>query len=287
MPSLWTLPTLCLAGTALIGSAPVRRHPKPAPPAPVEPAPVPAAPAKANPTPTYGDIMRITYQSFRIYPMKLVPDAAIAVELPLGETFKWAWVDRKYFAAEAVDGDTRILVRALPVPGVVGRRTTLHIITQNDLRISFSLEAVDMDVALPPAVWHLVLEGSDEETTRARILNQRAQEQAEKLAAEKEHQLRQNFEAWKITAMENMDDRYSWTGDWPIARVVTNGVQTFLYLTAKVSQPGTITLIGKSKEPETVDFEYHNGVYTINHVLAEREKFKLQLAKDVSTIKHR
>jgi len=231
-----------------------------------------------------GDTVRIPYQAHRIYHLRCVKGAPLMVELPLGETVKNVWLDRMYFIGEAVPGSGRVLLKAQNAEGVDYQKTTVHIETSGDLRISAVLECLPSNTrTIPPSVYTFYLDGQDEQVARNRLIQIRADEAAQAYKEVIDERYRATFTQWKAEALGKINDKYAVKGSADIGKVVDDGVQTWIYASG-MTEINSLKAINRDKQEETVNFEYVNGVYVINRVLASGEKFELSIGKEKTTV---
>lgn len=246
-----------------------------------------AAPKTAQESSVYGDIVRIPYQSFKVYKVHVAPGSPLMVELPEGETAnKGIWIDTSWWKAESIPGSNRLVVTAIPAEGIVGKRTFMHVeTTPSNLRISFELEAVGEQERVP-AVVKLYLDAPDADTAYKRQFTQAVADQTADIQRSTEEVYRRKLEEWKDQAATKFYDLYKWSGDVDVERVISDGVQTRIFSNApELSSVGFINKDGD--KPEVVNFTLQNGVYIINRVLQSGEKFVLTLGKKTTTIKVR
>lgn len=229
-----------------------------------------------------GDTMRLPYSRGKVYQVRLVPGAPFALELPAGEAAKNIWYDSHWWGAETTPGASRVFLRALGSSDVIGRSGFVHIETDpSDLRVSIRVEAVRETASVAPAL-EIYIEGSwlnDPAQRQMRKSIDREMLYAQKQAAE---QARAQFDAWRKNAMVNLrgDEAYERGGDFRIARVVDDRVQTFVTI-ANASDRAVIQFIDKTGRAELVNYELENGTYVIqNKVLRPGEKFRLVLGKE-------
>lgn len=228
------------------------------------------------------DTLRLPYSRGKVYPVRLVPGAPFALELPAGESAKNLWYDNRWWAAETTPGGTRVFIRAVASSDVVGRSGFIHIETEpSDLRISLRVEAVEDTVGVPAAM-EIYVEGSalnDPVQRQMRKSFDRDLVYAQKQAEERAHA---QFEAWRKGALTNLrgDEAYDRGGDFRITRVVDDRVQTFVSI-PNATDRAVIQFIDKTGRAELVNYEVENGTYVIqNKVLRPGEKFRLILGKE-------
>lgn len=231
-----------------------------------------------------GDAMRIPYQSHRIYHIRCVKGAPVIVELPLGETIKNVWLDRMWFTGEAVPGSGRVMLKAQNAEGVEMEKTTVHIETSGDLRISAVLECLPSNGGrMPSPVYSFYLDGQDEEVARHRLIQIKAEERAQAYKEAMDERYRASFAQWKAEAMGRLHDGYRVKGAAEISKVADDGVQTWIYAPG-MAEINSLRAINRDKQEETVNFEYVDGAYVVDRVIAPNEKFELSIGKQKTTI---
>lgn len=228
------------------------------------------------------DTVRLPYSHGKVYQVRLVPGSPFALELPPGESARNLWYDSHWWAAETTPGASRVFIRALASDDVVGRSGFIHIETEpSDLRISLRVSAVRETAGLPAAL-EIYLEGSalnDPTQRQLRRVFDRDLVYAQKQAEER---ARTEFEAWRKNAVTNLrgDEAYDRGGDFRIARVVDDRVQTFVTI-PNATDRAVIQFVDKTGHAELVNYELENGTYVIqNKVLRPGEKFRLVLGKE-------
>jgi len=230
------------------------------------------------------DTQKLPYLSSRIYGLRLIPGAPAVVELPQGESAHNIWFDKSFFKAESTPDTNRVVVQALNTPEAVGRTSYIHIETEpSNLRISLKVEGVP-DRQEVPGVLQIYLDGADEGSlVNAQVQRKVAKEAAyaRKFAQEK---ATADFQAWRQQLLQNVNDRYGWSGDMAIEKVVDDRVQTFVSM-PKASDLAVIELLDKAGKPEKVNYELENGCYVINKVLRPGEKWHLILGKEQAWIR--
>ena len=235
-------------------------------------------------SPYFGDIMRLPFQSHRIYKIQVVPGSPVMLELPAGESAKNMFWDTNWWTLESTPGSGRVVIDAKQAMGVVGRKTNAHIETvPGDFRITLSLEAVSeaFDV---PAAWQLYLDKLDPEAVMYQRAKARAQTELEQDRSRMESRMQEDLGRWKREALGKARAAYKFDKDLGITKVVDDGVQTFVY-TPSESEQATIKIQNRDGKEEVLDLEFSNGMYTINRVLQPKEEFRVALGKVSSTIK--
>lgn len=230
------------------------------------------------------DTQKLPYLPSKIYSLRLIPGAPAVVELPQGESAHNIWYDKSFFKAESTPDTNRVVVQALNTPEAVGRTSYIHIETEpGNLRISLKVEGVP-DRQEVPGVLQIYLDGADEGSlVNAQVQLKVAKEAAyaRKFAQEK---AAADFQAWRQQLLQNVNDRYGWSGDMAIERVVDDRVQTFVSM-PKASDLAVIELVDKAGKPDKVNYELENGSYVINKVLRPGEKWHLILGKEQAWIR--
>ncbi len=230
------------------------------------------------------DTLKLPYQSSRVYVLKLIPGAPAVVELPQGETAHNIWFDRSFFKAESTPDTNRVVVQALNTPEAVGRTSYIHIETEpGNLRVSLKVEGVPERQEVP-GVLQIYLDGQDEGS----LVNAQVQRKVAKEAAYArrfaEEKAAADFQAWRRQLLANVNDRYGWSGDMAIEKVVDDRVQTFVSM-PKASDLAVIELVDKAGKPDKVNYELENGCYVINKVLRPGEKWHLILGREQAWIR--
>jgi hypothetical protein len=241
-----------------------------------------ARPARERTVPR--DTLRYPYTEGALYRVKLVPGSPFVVELPPGESARNIWRDTQYWMAETTDGSSRVVVRAIASSDVVGRRGLIHIETvPSQLRISLRVQAVEDSEDVPAALQVYLERGNAQDVIRRQV---RQSVDAELLlvrkhAAEEE---RARFEEWKRKTLSSLRDDYDWGGDFRIAKVVDNRLQTYITV-PDGSDKAVIQYVDRAGKTEIVNYEFLNGVYVLeNKVLRRGEKFRLILGKEKAWI---
>jgi hypothetical protein len=253
---------------ALLLASPAWAHPHPAPSGH-------RAVVKASAV----DVQRLPYTAGAVYRLRLAAGAPCVVELPKGEHAKNIWFDPRWWGAESTPGSSRVVVRALGSPEVVGKKGSIHIETEpSDLRVSLKVEAVAEDAEAPAAleIYREVgkAEAADEEVKK------RIDTELVYVKKHAESQARAEFEAWRRQALANLRTDYEWGGDFRITKVVDDRVQTFITV-PDASDRAVIQFVDKAGKKEIVNYELSNGTYTVqNKVLRPGEKLRLVLGKE-------
>jgi len=256
--------------------------------------------ATAQDRPTYiaGDALRIPYQSHRIYHFRCMKGVPLMVELPLGETVKNIWVDKTWFIGEAIPNSSRLILKAQVADGVEGQKTTVHIETMSDLRISALLECLAAGAsAVPPTVVTFYLAEQDEEITRLRYINTRVAEMAaaqqKAYREEQDKKTAAELSRWKTETLGRIHHSYWVKGRAPIDRVFDDGTQTWIFAKG-LSEAQTLKVVNADGKDEVVNFEFADGVYTVNRVLTTNrsyfrrgERFVLSIGKKKTIIERR
>lgn len=234
-------------------------------------------------SPYFGDILRLPFQSHRVYKIQVVPGCPVILELPAGEAAKNMYWDMNWWTMESTPGSGRVVIDAKQAMGIVGRKTNAHIETvPGDFRISISLEAVSEAYDVP-AAWQLYLDKQDPEAAMYQKAKARAQAELEQDRARMESRMQEDLGRWKREALGKARAAYKFDKDM-FSKVVDDGVQTFLYAPAE-SEQATIKFMNRDGKEEVLDLEFSNGMYTINRVLQPKEEFRAALGKASSTIK--
>lgn len=130
----------------------------------------------------------------------------------------------------------------------------------------------------------LYLDNTDADTAYKRQFSQAVADQTAEIQRSTEEVYRRKLEDWKDQTASKFYDLYKWSGDVPVERVISDGVQTRIFSNA--SELSSVSFVNKDGgAPEVLNFSLQNGVYTINRVLQEGEKFVLVLGKKTTTIK--
>ena len=235
--------------------------------------------ARTGPLP---DTLRFPYTEGAVYRVKLVPGSPFVVELPSGESAMNIWRDTQYWMAETTPGSSRVVVRPIAASDIVGRRGFIHIETvPSHLRISLRVQAVAEHEDVPAAL-QVYLEGpaaSDPVRRQVKSAVDAELVLVRKHATEEE---RSRFDAWKRATLSSLRDDYEWGGDFRIARVVDNRLQTYITV-PDGSDKAVIQYVDKAGKAEVANYEFDpsSGVYTLeNKVLRRGEKFRLILGKE-------
>jgi hypothetical protein len=236
--------------------------------------------ASSAPARRHSDTLRYPYVPGAVFRVRLVPGSPFVVELPSGETAANVWRDTQYWMGETTEGSTRVVLRPLGSSDVVGRKGFIHIETvPSNLLISLRVQAV-ADTEDVPAVLQIYLEGSAARDPFKRQVREAVD--AELLLARRHavDEERAKFEAWKRATLSNFHADYEWGGDFQITRVVDNRLQTSISV-PDGSDKAVIQFIDQAGRAEVVNYEFSNGVYTLeNKVLRRGEKFRLILGKE-------
>jgi len=244
-----------------------------------------------------GDSLRIPYQPHRIYHFRCLKGVPLMLELPLGEVVKNIWVDKTWFIGEAIPNSSRLLLKAQVADGVEGQRTTVHIETMSDMRISALLECLSSSASIPPAVVTFYLTEQDEEITRLRYINTRAEEIAAQRVKEHreatERKAAAELSRWKTNTLAKVHNWYWVKGPAPIDRVLDDGTQTWIFA-KRLPEAASLKAVNADGKDEVVNFEYSEGVYTVNRVLSSNrsffrrgERFVLTVGKKKTIIERR
>jgi len=230
------------------------------------------------------EIVRLPFTAGKVYEVRLMPGAPFALELPAGETARNIWFDNRWWAAESTPGSSRVFLRALGTPDVIGRKGFVHVETDpSDYRICLRVEAVPETVEVGGGL-EIYSEGS--------ALNDPVRRQARKMADKEllyvQHRerdkARAEYESWRKNMLANVRADYEWGGDFRISRVVDDRVQTFVTL-PEASDRAVIQFVDKAGHVEIVNYELENGTYVIqNKVLRPGEKLRLVLGKQQAWI---
>jgi hypothetical protein len=225
------------------------------------------------------DVQRLPYTAGAVYRLRLAAGAPCVVELPRGDHARNIWFDARWWGAESTPGSSRVVVRALGSPEVVGKKGSIHIETEpSDLRISLKVEAVAEDADAPAAL-EIYREVAKTEVVDTEV---KKRVDAELVYAKKhaETQARAEYDAWRRQALANLRTDYEWGGDFRITRVVDDRVQTFITV-PDASDRAVIQFVDKAGKKEIVNYELQNGTYTVqNKVLRPGEKLRLVLGKE-------
>ena len=234
-----------------------------------------------------GDAVRIPYQAHRIYHLRCLKGSPLIVELPLGETVKNVWMDRMWFNGEAVPGSGRVLLKAQNAEGTENQKTTVHIETNSDLRISAVLECLpDSTRNIPPVVYSFFLDGQDEIVARNRLRAEDTANAYKEALEALDERYKASFTEWKTESLGKVTDRYKVKGKAKISRVMDDGIQTWIYA-PEMTELQALRIVNKDKQAETVNFEYLNGAYVANRVLADGERFVLSIGKKKTNIRRK
>ena len=231
------------------------------------------------------DTVRVPFERGKLYGVQLLPGAPFLLELPAGESARHLWFDDRWWAVETAPGGSRVVLRASSSEDVVGKTGFVHIETEpSNLRISLRVEAVEEYESVSAALELYVASSplNDPVKQQARKLADREMIYAQKMAAEK---ARAEVAAFRRRAIEKMRTNFEWGGDFRIARVVDDGVQTFILLADAASDRAVIQFVDKAGKAETVNHELENGTYVVqNKVLRSGEKFRLILGKQMAWV---
>jgi hypothetical protein len=230
------------------------------------------------------DVIRKSYSQYATYPVRLVPGVPFCVEIPKGDTIVNCWTDVINFKAESTPGSNRAIIKALPVDGVVGKTTYFHIETAAGLIITISAEAVNASATTLPGRMEIMLPDDGPGVTASQaIIDSRVQRETRAALSYASQQNKEDFERWRREAVMNLRDSYRFGGDFAVEKVVDDKVQTMIYV-PEGSDRATIEVIDRSGKQEKVNYEFVNGVYTVNKVLRHGEKFRLILGKEQAVI---
>lgn len=242
--------------------------------------PPPAAPIPSSSL--FGDIMRLPYQSHKVYRLRLYPGSPTIIELPYGESVDNIWIDSHWWGAESTPDSNRVVVRALAAEGVLGRKTLFHLETKpNGLRISFALEAVS-DFERQPGVCQLYLDGEDGSMLVKRTVDSRVAQRVSELRASSDHQAKLDFDTWRVDAVSKFRNNYASSGSLEVTKVVDDGIQTFIYSPER--ELSNLSFKNQDGKEEVLNYELHNGAYIVNRVLQKEEAFVLNLGKKKTKI---
>ena len=230
------------------------------------------------------DIIRKTYSAYTMYPVRLVPGVPFCLELPKGDSVVNSWCDPQWFKAESTPGSNRAILRALAADGVEGHTTYFHIETAAGLRITLAAEVVRAKATDVPGVMEIIVdEGSAGASASQALIDHRVRVETSAAEFRAEERAKGDFEKWRSEAIMNLRDTYRFGGDFHIQKVVDDKVQTMIYV-PEGSDRATMEVIDRSDKQEKVNYEFVNGVYTVNKVLRPGEKFRLILGKEQAVI---
>lgn len=241
-----------------------------------------AAPATIPASAHFGDLVRVPYQSFKVYRMALFPGTPAVIELPQGESAQNIWYDKKWWMAESVPGSNRVLVRAIEADGIQGKKTLLHIeMAPSGLRLSFALEAVT-DFDRQPAVFQVYMDAEDPEALARKQLEAKVAERLTPLRANLEAHAQAELENWKGQALAKVRTDYRVKGKVDVSRVVDDGTQTFIYSNAP--ELSALSFVNRDKKEEALNSQLQGGRYVVNRVLQMGERFVLTVGDKQTTV---
>lgn len=230
----------------------------------------------------FGDVVRVPYQSFKVYRMSLFPGTPGVIELPQGEVAQNIWYEKKWWVAESVPGSNRVLVKAIEADGIQGRKSLLHIeMAPSGLRLSFAVEAVT-DFNSQPAVFQVYLDGEDPEALARKQLEAKVAERLTPIRANLEAAAHLELENWKGQALARVRTDYRVRGKVEVSRVVDDGTQTFIY--SNGPELSALAFINRDKKEEALNSQLQNGRYVVNRVLQAGERFVLTVGEKQSTV---
>jgi type IV secretory pathway VirB9-like protein len=231
----------------------------------------------------FGDIMRVPYQTSKVYRLRLFPGSPTIIELPYGESVDNIWIDSQWWGAESTPDSNRVVVRALAADGILGRKTLFHLETKpNGLRVSFALEAVS-DFERQPGVFQLYLAGEDAGLMAKRAVDAKVAQRVAELRTVSDVQARQDLDNWRAEAASKFRNAYSKSGSLEITKIIDDGVQTFIYSPER--ELSNLSFKNQDGKEEVLNYELHNGAYIVNRVLQKNEAFVLNLGKKKTTIR--
>jgi hypothetical protein len=244
------------------------------------------------------DAMRLPYQKGKIYRLQLRPGDPLLLELPGGDTVGQLWFDPKWWIVETEPGASQVAISASESTDVVGRKGFVHIVTKTrQYRISLEVEGVDENERVPAALEIYEPRGGGAGAGDASMAGQDARLRADRellyaqrLAAEK---VRAEVSDFKRRSLTRMRTDFEWRGDFRIARIVDDGVLTWILLQDKNVDRPVVQFIDQSGKAETVNCDLDRdpphagmpvGMYVVQKVLQPGEKFKLLLGKQATWI---
>ena len=234
------------------------------------------------------EIMRKMYSPYTVYEVKLIPGVPLCLEVPKGDSPKSIWCDNMWFKGESTPGSPRATLKALPMSGVVGHVTFFHVETEAGLRISIFAEAVHEpavgQASRFPGVLIVDLDETAESQVAARAIHDlhQASEAAEK-PSKNDGQKEEDLTKWKQETIRSIRASYRWGGDFQVEKVVDDRLQTLIFI-PQGSDRATIEIVDRSDHAEKVNYEFLNGVYTIQKVLRSGERFRLLLGQEQEVI---
>ncbi len=235
------------------------------------------------------EVQRKVYSPYTVYEVKLVPGVPLALEIPKGDSITDILCDVQWFKGEAIPDTNLASLKALSISGVVGRMTFFHILTNAGLRITVQAEAVHEPTttnARMTGVLMIELDGSDDGRTAGKAIRdlRKARETPPPVEkAQKAGQEGEDLTKWKQETIRSLRESYRWGGDFAVERVVDDKLQTMIFM-PQGSDRATIEIVDRSGHPEKVNYEFQNGVYTIQKVLRPGERFRLVLGMEQEVI---
>lgn len=248
------------------------------------------SPSKANRSPwQVGDIVQLPYMENRVYRAKAYLGDPVIIELPAGEVADKVWLDEQHFQTMGNRRTNRVVVSPRPMDGVEGRRTFVHIETvPSGLRVSFLLEAVPDPAPgedMIPGVYQVFATSDMMEKFQARQIESQVATTVEAVKDDVQSKAKSEVASWKAETLAKLDEKYTCSGNIPVDRVVSDGVQTFIITTTQ--EKGTVMLKNKDGKEEALNFRIDNGTYTVDRVLVPGEKFVLSIGNAQTVVKRR
>jgi hypothetical protein len=139
---------------------------------------------------------------------------------------------------------------------------------------------------MPPVVYSFFLDGQDEIVARNRLRAEDTANAYKEALEALDERYKASFTEWKTESLANVTDRYKVKGRAKISRVMDDGIQTWIYA-PEMAELQALRIVNKDKQAETVNFEYLNGAYVANRVLADGERFVLSIGKKKTNIRRK
>ncbi len=239
--------------------------------------------------------IRLPFQKGRVYRLQLRPADPVLLELPEGHSVASLWFDKDSWQVETVPGASEVSLMAKPFNDLEEHRGFVHIVTTKSYRISIELQAVDEGTRVPAAL-ELYDEGAASgvpglaESQEARRKADRELLYAQKMAAEEVRSKTAAFRQRVLSRLRPNTD-FEWSGDFIVANVTDDSVQSFIVLQDKAADRPVVQFIDANRKSEMVNCDLDppsagapHGTYVVNRVLRAGEKFKLILGKQATWI---
>jgi hypothetical protein len=237
------------------------------------------------------DAVRLPFQGNRTYHVKLVKGSAVVLELPVGEQVNHIFLDATWFAAESVANSGSVVVKAHDAAGVEGQQSVMHVVAKSGIRVSVNLECVPLLDAVPPSVYVLYsTQGeAEQDAARRRTIESELQDALVHQQETVQREANARFDGWKRDTFKKMamNDEFSYSDHGYAMRVVSDNVQTFIFLKENAGEVSSLTAVNVDKEKEAVNFEFIDGCYIANRVLQSGEYFVLKVGRKEVRIRRR